>query len=88
MSADTPHPVIITGLSYSNSKDYILLLLCYNMTLKDFLITQIEIDSHSIEYLLKSWNPRTHEQQHILSVLLGKCYGYLNTLNEILKNDK
>lgn len=56
--------------------------------LEEFLITQIEIDSNSLNYLLPQWKNGTERQKYILSLLLGKCYGYLNTLKELMELSK
>lgn len=56
--------------------------------LEEFLINQIEIDSNSLNYLLPNWKDGTEHQKYILSLLLGKCYGYLNTLKELMELSK
>jgi hypothetical protein len=51
--------------------------------LEVFLIEQIESEIKTIEGLLITWSKPSHDQLKILGVLLGKAYGYLNTLKQI-----
>lgn len=55
------------------------------MSIENFLIEQIESEINSIEYLLNFWKNPTEHQRHILTILIGKSYGYLNTLKELMK---
>lgn len=55
--------------------------------IQEFLLIQIAIDCNSIQYLLDEWKePTTPQQRYILTILLGKCYGYLNTLKESIND--